>query len=164
MSTQKLLQDADKLQHANKVFIRDFTPEEAARLGLVDHVMLVCLLRPQQPQWARAEVVVDLNRVDEPVYRAKVLEGTQKFLNEQFETLQPISKEKARRGKFKERLDVSRICEKAKGHAPRKPPVEEAPPELRAGPVSELLPAPPPEPKPLGDLAGKTIQRKQRKA
>lgn len=163
MSTQKLLQDADKLLHANKVLIRDLTPEETARIRVVDAVMLVCLLHPTQPTWAHSAVIVDLNRVDEEGYRKKVLQESQVLLNELVETLQPNSRKRHGRGRMKQPLDYSNLCEKAKGHRPDKTKVEAAPAELITGPESEYIPAGPPDPKPAEDLAGKTIQRKQRK-
>lgn len=164
MSTQKLLQGADKLLHANKVVIRDLTPAEQAISQITDAAMLVCLLHPTQPRWAHSAVIIDLNRVDEEEYRKKVLTESQVMLNELVDTLQPNSRKRHGRGRMKEKLDYSNICERAKGHVPNKAKVEQAPEDLIVGPESEFVPAVPPEVEKPKDLAGKIVQRKQRKA
>jgi hypothetical protein len=163
MSVELLLNEANQLQHANRVLMRDLTEEELQTVGGPDFAMLVCIVRPQYPNWARAEVVVDLNRVTEVAYREHVLSLAQQILNGQFVSMLPASQEADVRGDYKEELDLGRTSPRVLAFDPvppaPPPPAPNPPPLPPPPPVPTPTPTPAPE---LTDLAGKVISKNPR--
>jgi hypothetical protein len=99
MSEQLLLDAADKLRHANDVYLRDVLPGEAAADKEPGRILMI-LIGPHV-SWARAEIWVSEAAIADPEQHTDILQNAQTILDREFLTLSPGAQGKSNRGEYK---------------------------------------------------------------